>query len=319
MHGHPDPQILPVHIAEHDAAAQDGHHDHHKQEAGAAAGVVLGLDAGVFHRQRQARLIAEDGLMLRPVIAEHPAHVLLPGAEDQVSQENGDLHRPLDEVVHGGMPGVEQPGDEGGQQHEQQQRQPQGQDHRHPHQHRLQLLRRNVLLQPLIQLGGLDVFVLGVIVGGEHQGLDAPDHGVQKRDGPPDDGPAQNGVLVLDQGQLLHLGHQALRRADHDGLLFRPAHENALDQGLTADGGAELLVVFFHGEWVPFQYHNTPAAKMQQAFDFYSSWPEMGSRMVTMAPPPSALPMSNTPPWRWTISSHTARPMPLPRALEEPL
>jgi len=58
---------------------------------------------------------------------------------------------------------------------------------------------------------------------------------------------------------------------------------------------------------------------MQQAFDFYSSWPEMGSRMVTMAPPPSALPMSNTPPWRWTISSHTARPMPLPRALEEPL
>ena len=214
---------------------------------------------------------------------------------------------------------VEQPGDEGGQQHEQQQGQPQGQDHRHPHQHRLQLLRRNVLLQPLIQLGGLDVFVLGVIVGGEHQGLDAPDHGVQKRDGPPEDGPAQNGILILDQGQLLHLGHQALRRADHDGLLFRPAHENALDQGLTADGGAELLVVFFHGEWVPFQYHNTPAAKMQQAFDFYSSWPEMGSRMVTMAPPPSALPMSNTPPWRWTISSHTARPMPLPRALEEPL
>ena len=32
-----------------------------------------------------------------------------------------------------------------------------------------------------------------------------------------------------------------------------------------------------------------------------------------------ALPMSKVPLWRWTISSHTARPMPLPRALEEPL
>ena len=36
-------------------------------------------------------------------------------------RENGDLHRPLDEVVDGGVPGVEQPGDERGQQHEQQQ------------------------------------------------------------------------------------------------------------------------------------------------------------------------------------------------------
>ena len=114
MHGHPDPQVLPVHIGEDDAAAQNGHHDDHEQKAGAAAGVVPGLDAGVFHRQRQARLIAEDGLMLRPVIAEHLAHVLLPGAEDQVPQEDGDLHRPLDEVVDPiwGMPGVEQPGDE---------------------------------------------------------------------------------------------------------------------------------------------------------------------------------------------------------------
>ena len=236
--------------------------------------MVLGLDAGVFHRQRQPRLIAEDGLMLRPVIAEHPAHVLLPGAEDQVPQENGDLHRPLNEVVDGGMPGVEQPGNKRGQQHKQQQGQPQGQDHRHPHQHRLELLRRNVLLQPLIQLGGLGIFIVGIVIGGEHQGLDAPDHGVQKRDGPPNDGPAQDGVLVLDQGQLLHPGHQALRRADHNGLLLRPAHKDALDQGLATDGRAEL-VVFFHGEWVPFLFeqYNTAPDGMQQAFDFFIAPP----------------------------------------------
>ena len=44
-----------------------------------------------------------------------------------------------------------------------------------------------------------------------------------------------------------------------------------------------------------------------------------GMQMVTTAPPPSALAMSKVPPWSRTISSHTARPMPLPRALEEPL
>ena len=41
--------------------------------------------------------------------------------------------------------------------------------------------------------------------------------------------------------------------------------------------------------------------------------------MVTTVPPPGALAMSNVPLCRRMISSHTARPMPLPRALDEPL
>ena len=40
--------------------------------------------------------------------------------------------------------------------------------------------------------------------------------------------------------------------------------------------------------------------------------------MVTTAPPPGAFPMSKVPPWRFTISSQTARPMPVPRTLELP-
>ena len=44
-----------------------------------------------------------------------------------------------------------------------------------------------------------------------------------------------------------------------------------------------------------------------------------GRVIVTTQPPPEALPISNSPLWRRMISSHTARPMPLPRALEEPL
>ena len=46
--------------------------------------MVLGLGTDILHRQGQARLVAEDGLMLRAVVAEHPAHILLLGAEDQV-------------------------------------------------------------------------------------------------------------------------------------------------------------------------------------------------------------------------------------------
>lgn len=44
-----------------------------------------------------------------------------------------------------------------------------------------------------------------------------------------------------------------------------------------------------------------------------------GSRTETSVPPPGALPIVSVPPERVTISSHTARPMPLPRALELPL
>ena len=41
--------------------------------------------------------------------------------------------------------------------------------------------------------------------------------------------------------------------------------------------------------------------------------------IVTTQPPPSALPISKVPPCSRTISSHTARPIPLPLALDEPL
>ena len=45
----------------------------------------------------------------------------------------------------------------------------------------------------------------------------------------------------------------------------------------------------------------------------------IGSVMVTTQPPPSAFPISRLPSCRVTISSHTARPIPEPRALELPL
>ena len=93
---HPD--VLPVDVGKHDAGHQDRHDDDHEQKAGAAAGMVLGLGADVLHRQGQPRLIAEDGLMLRAVVAEHPVHVLLLGAEDQIRQKDRDFQKALHHV-----------------------------------------------------------------------------------------------------------------------------------------------------------------------------------------------------------------------------
>jgi len=45
---------------------------------------------------------------------------------------------------------------------------------------------------------------------------------------------------VLDEPQLLHLLYQiALLVPDHDGLLLRAPHQNAFNECLSADAGAE--------------------------------------------------------------------------------
>ena len=101
---------------------------------------------------------------------------------------------------------------------------------------------------PLVNLIRLLLLLLGDEAGGIGQGLHALDHGVQKDGAAPDEGPAQDGVLLLIQLQLLHLFHQAILGAADDGLLLGATHQDALDQGLTADGGAEGtgIVIFAH-------------------------------------------------------------------------
>ena len=79
---------------------------------------MSGLDAGVLHRQRQPRLIAEDGLVLGAVVLEHPMHVLLLGAEEQVHDKYEYLDDALDEVVNKGVLCLEKPCHKRGQEHE---------------------------------------------------------------------------------------------------------------------------------------------------------------------------------------------------------
>ena len=219
--------------------------------------MVPGLDADVLHCQRQTRLVAENGLMLRPVILENPVNVLLLGAEDQIRQENHDFQKALHHVPAPQGEAGEKVKDPAGKQRGQHQKEknghPHAQQHGEGHDSFFQLFAAEVPFQPLFKFGGLAFFLLRVKVRGVHQGLHAADHRRQKIYGTPDQGNAQNGVTVLDELQLLHLFHQlTVLVPDHDGLLFRPAHQNAFDQRLSADTGAEGAAGMFRHRLVPF-------------------------------------------------------------------
>ena len=235
----------------------DGDGDDHKEEAGPAPGVVPGLLAHVLHREGQAGLIAEDGLVLRPVVLKDPVDVLHPGAQGQIPHENGQLQQALRHVPH--QHGVGHQGDRRPQQGGQQEKQADGhadaQDHRQGDHQRGHLLAAQPLLQPQLELGGLlrlRLLVLGVELRREHEGLDPLHHGGAEGHHTPDQGQAQNRVAVLDEFQLALLdGQLAVRLAHHDGLLFGAAHHDALNEGLPAAhglesaGGTGLTVVLF--------------------------------------------------------------------------
>ena len=97
---------------------EDGHHNDHKEEAGAAAGVVLGLGADVLHGQLQALFVAENGLVLRPMVGKDPVDALGLGAEDEIAQEDDHpdhaLHQVPDPEGHLGEEIHHRPGEEGG-------------------------------------------------------------------------------------------------------------------------------------------------------------------------------------------------------------
>ena len=191
--------------------------------------MVPGLDPDVFHRQRQARLIAENGLVLRAVVLKDPVDVLLPGAENQIGHEDDHLQKPLHQIPppegEAGEKVENAPGKQGGQDHEQKHAHAHAQHHRQGHHGALQLFAGQVFFQPQLEFRRLGRLLLGVEVGGVHQGLHAADHGIQEVHRAPDQGDAQNGIAVPDEAQGLHLFHQLpLLVPDHNGLLLRAPH-----------------------------------------------------------------------------------------------
>ena len=199
----------------------------------------------MVHRQLQPAFVAEDGFVLCAVVGEHPLHILLLGAEDEVEQEDDNPQNALQQIADqvAGDHLLKQSAQEGGQENEQAHGKADAQHHGQGDEDLHKLFAAQFFLQPDLEFGGLGgrfLFVLGIEFGGEHQSLDPLDHGVQEIHSPSDQGDAQDGVAFFDQVELLHFGDQiAVRLADDDGLLFGTAHQDPLNQRLSADGGAK--------------------------------------------------------------------------------
>ena len=306
-----------------DCKEEDGKRHDDEEEGGAAARMHPRHRADVFHGQRQLRLIAANGLVLGPVVGEDALHILHAGDEDHVNQEDDQAEQTLNQVLpyHSA---AGQTLEEIPQLHRQQEEEQKGeahaQDHRDRDQHGHEFLAAQLAFQPAVELGGrfLRLLILrhAGLLGGPHQGLDAVVHTAAEVDDAANHGPGEKAVLGLER---LHLFLQALLGiAHHDGLLFRPAHHDALDQRLTADHGFEFFRdrtgFLGHGRWYSLCFDNWHFAGAK--CDRYAV---IGRLTVTSVPPPSALLSSSVPPCIVTISSQTARPMPEPRALELPL
>ena len=284
-------------------AAEDADADDHQQKTGAAAGVEPGHGAHILHGEGQPRLIAADGLVLGAVVGKDPAHVLHPGDENHIAQEEEDLQKALHQVAQEvvSMDSRHQAGQERGQEDEESHREGNAQHGGHVDHQLFHLLAADLILQPLVELGRLGVLLFREEGSRVHQRLNAVDHAAGEVYHAADERPAQNGIAILGRLQWLGLHHQPFGAAHHNGLLFGALHQNALDERLAADHGFEFFLcicLFIH--------------------DFLYSSP-VGREMVTRVPPPGAFSRVRVPPCMVTISSHTARPMPLPRALELPL
>ena len=235
----------------HHGAYEDAHQHHHQQEARAAAGVEAALGPHVLHGQLLAVLVAEDGLVLGAVVGEEALDIAHVRNELHVGQQDDDLERALGEVAHekalrqGPAPAHEQRGQEDEQQHRQ------GDSH-HDGQADDELLRLvlgEMLLDPLVELVRLALLLERDEACRIGQRLHAVDERADKNGAAAQEGQAEHGIFVSGELELVHLFHKALRGTADDGLLFRAAHEDAFDQSLTADGGAEGAgsVVFGHG------------------------------------------------------------------------
>ena len=206
--------------------------------------MVLGLLAYIFYREGKPRLIAENGLVLRAVVLEHAVNIALFGTGEKVEHEDHDLQNALHHIAPPEGEAREEmedgAGGERGQHHEKEHGKAHAQHHGQGDDGGLQLLAGKVLFKPQLELAGLCRFLVGEELRRVHQGFHAADHGSKEIHGAADQGHAKDGIAVLDEFQFLHLFNKVpLLIPHHDGLLFRPAHHDALDQGLTADAGAE--------------------------------------------------------------------------------
>ena len=195
-------------------------------------------------------LIAEDGLMLSPMVRKQTLNIADSGAEFHIYKKYNDFQHALrdvaNEIVKG--KGFYKADDKGGQKNKQQQGQSNAQHNGGADYQLLGFLSGEVLTYPFVQLVRFLLLLLRNETGGVGEGLHALVHGIQKNGTAPYKGPAENGVLILVQLYIFNFFHKPVFGTADDGLLFRAAHQNALYKGLTTDGSAETaaLILLCH-------------------------------------------------------------------------
>ena len=210
--------------------------DEYEHEARTAARMEPALLPDVLHGQILPCLIAEDGLVLRAVVFERAADVLHMRHRPHEHQKDRDAHDALEHVSRQHAPVLRnKAAEKARQQQEQADRQRDADDRGQAEDHPVQLFRAELRLEPLFEFRRLLIDALIVeklrrIVDGH----DAVLHGGEQRVRAAQDGQAPERRLMM---RGLGLGDQLAARLAHDGAgLFRPLHDDALDDGLTADG-----------------------------------------------------------------------------------
>ena len=251
--------------------------------------------------------------MLRTVIHIGPVHILLPGGDENEGQKDADAEGTLDQVPqNGGHLVAQKARQQRGQQDKQHDGDGDAEDHGRAHQHLFQLFRAQLALQPLLKAARLRrVTVLDKICG-IGQGAHAEFHGIPEGDHAPhhrQSGPGAVGIGAVG----LQLDHRLLPGlAADDGRPLRAAHQDALNERLTGDGG--LFSVFILIFIVVCHKRSLLCAHASPEALRYS-----GRVMIPSVPCPRVLSISSVPPCICTMSLQTERPMPVPRPLALPL
>ena len=238
---HPD--IVPGDQGGH----QDGEQQHDDQKAGAAARVEAGVFAHVLHRQLLAVLVAEDGLVLGAVVHKDAADVAHLGDGGKVADQDnhlddtlqrGQRQRVLEEAAEEIDDGGRQEGEE-----------KDGDDKRNhqdaPFQKGHEFVAQRIA-QLLLKGGGFLLLVVQAgLFGGLHQALVAGGQRIDKVKDAADKGGALVPGAHAGGGPLLG-GDGVVRQAHRQCGDLRPAHHDALDDRLSADGSFDgfLRILF---------------------------------------------------------------------------
>ena len=101
--------------------------------------------------------------MLRAVVGKHPLHLLHPGNEEHIGEENHHADKPFHQIEGQIIvnPAVKEAADDHGQQEEQQNGQPQAHGDGDAHHGLLEFLIPQLFFQPLVKFGWLLLHFLG--------------------------------------------------------------------------------------------------------------------------------------------------------------